>query len=344
MLYIIDKVTDPYWNLAAEEYLLKNFDRPVFRLWRNEKAVIVGRYQNSHAEINRKFIDENNVPVVRRISGGGAVFHDMGNILFTFADKRIQGEDTGEMFRRFTSPVIAALKSLGVNAYLEGRNDLLIDGLKFSGNAVAYHGDRVLQHGTLLFSSSMGDLAGALNTRPEKFVGKAVQSNRARVTNISDHLPSPMSIDDFMNYLYSYISSCCGDGDDTMYDFTQEQVAEINTLRNSKYITDEWNYGKSPKCSVSNVQKFPSGLYEFFADIEDGRLNNVSIRGDYFFSEDTSFVERALTGVPFDRESVLSALVSLSGKGGNPLSDYFNGIEVAEFMELIFDYSGSTSA
>ena len=201
MLCIVDSTTDPYWNLAAEEYLLTALSEPVFRLWRNVPSVIVGRYQNAAAEINSEYVRTRGIPVVRRLTGGGAVFHDLGNVNYTFIDRKVEGEDTAAMFRRFTAPVISALRSLGVEASLEGRNDLVISGRKFSGNAVCVHGGRVLQHGTLLFSASVADLSGALNTRPEKFIGKSVQSNRSRVTNISEHLPArhrSMSVEEFI--------------------------------------------------------------------------------------------------------------------------------------------------
>ena len=204
MLCIVDSTTDPYWNLAAEEYLLTSLSEPVFRLWRNAPSVIVGRYQNAAAEINSEYVRTRGIPVVRRLTGGGAVFHDLGNVNYTFIDRKVEGEDTAAMFRRFTAPVISALRSLGVEASLEGRNDLVISGRKFSGNAVCVHGGRVLQHGTLLFSASVADLSGALNTRPEKFIGKSVQSNRSRVTNISEHLPArhrSMSVEEFITYL-----------------------------------------------------------------------------------------------------------------------------------------------
>ena len=153
MLYISHPCTDPYWNLAAEEYLLKEFQQPIFRLWRNQNAIIVGRYQNTLAEVDINYVKENSIKVVRRLTGGGAVFHDLGNLNFTFIEARIPGEDASAMFRRFTQPIIEALNNIGIKAYLEGRNDLLIEGRKFSGNAVCIHNNRILQHGTLLFNA-----------------------------------------------------------------------------------------------------------------------------------------------------------------------------------------------
>ena len=163
MYYVIDKNIDPWWNLAAEEYLFKQLSVPIFRLWQNNNAIIIGHHQNAFAEINTEYVRSNGIKVVRRLTGGGAVFHDLGNINFTFIDNVTVSEDTSSMFARFTKPIIEALRELGVNAYLEGRNDLLIDGKKFSGNAVARYKNRLLQHGTLLFSASMADLSNALS-------------------------------------------------------------------------------------------------------------------------------------------------------------------------------------
>lgn len=325
MYCIIDKTTDPYWNLAAEEYLLKYIDEPVFRLWRNDKSVIVGKNQNTIAEIDYDFVTRNNIPVVRRLTGGGAVFHDLGNINFTFIDEKRDGEDTGSMFRRFTAPIISALNSLGVKAYLEGRNDLLIDGKKFSGNAICIHKNRVLQHGTLLFSSSMGDLSGALRSRPEKFIGKSVQSNRSRVTNISDHLSEEMDVLGFLEYLRGYIGK-----ELTPYNYTEEDNNTIATLRDKKYSTIEWNFGKSPKYSFSKVSKFPSGLLEAYFNVENGVISHLEIKGDYFFKAPTEEFCLLLQGTPHTKEKITDCLSKIA------VDDYFSGISLEELSSLFF--------
>ncbi|HIZ86014.1 MAG TPA: lipoate--protein ligase [Candidatus Coprenecus stercoravium] len=323
----IDTATDPFWNLAAEEYLLTKVDRPVFRLWRNAPSVIVGRYQNALAEINSDYVRTHGIPVVRRLTGGGAVFHDLGNVNYTFIDRKVPGEDTAAMFRRFTAPVIDALRGLGVDASLQGRNDLVIDGRKFSGNAVCVHGDRVLQHGTLLFSASVADLSGALNTRPEKFIGKSVQSNRSRVTNISDHLPIPMLVTEFISYMQARMAGSTGT---EVRSYTTEEKAEIDSLRQSKYSTWQWNFGSSPRYGLNQIRKFQSGLIEISADVCGGIIRTCSIRGDYFFTRPTEEVEQALAGVPHTHTAVLSALSAL------PLSDYFGPISADELTSLFF--------
>ncbi|MBR4256441.1 MAG: lipoate--protein ligase family protein, partial [Clostridia bacterium] len=182
-----NEITDPYFNLASEQYLLDTEEDDVFMLWRNRPSVIIGRNQNAYAEINRGFVTDNDIAVVRRLTGGGAVFHDLGNINFTFITKK-GGADALD-FARFCQPVIDALRALGVPAELSGRNDMTADGRKFSGNAQCVYNGRVMHHGTLLFDADMNSMAGALNVDPEKMKSKGVKSVRARVCNLREFLP-----------------------------------------------------------------------------------------------------------------------------------------------------------
>lgn len=333
MRYVFDTTTDPYFNLAAEEYLLTRTQGPVFRLWRNASSVIVGKYQNSLAEIDTEFVRERNIPVVRRLTGGGAVFHDLGNINYTFIENRHPGEDSAQMFRRFTRPVLDALQALGVDAVLEGRNDLLIGGRKFSGNALCVHRDRVLQHGTLLFNASIGDLAGALRTRPEKFVDKSVKSNVSRVTNITEHLKSPMTIEEFWAYLQQYFAGeAMGEGrtEALQVGFSAEELAAIEELRQTKYATDAWNYGQSPKYDFVQGKKYACGWIEVRLNVKGGRIEACKIQGDYFFVRPTEEVEQALTGLLHRYDDLYQALKKL------PLNDYFGAVQAEELMRLFF--------
>lgn len=329
MYFVIDKSTDPQWNLAAEEYLFKHLNEPVFRLWQNENAVIVGHHQNALAEINIDYVSQNGIKVVRRLTGGGAVFHDLGNVNFTFIDNRIDNEDTSSMFARFTKPIIEALEGLGVKAYLEGRNDLLIDGRKFSGNAVAVYKNRVLQHGTLLFSSSMADLSQALASRPEKFTGKSVQSNRSRVTNISEHLAQPMSVESFIDYMDNFIRNNRAK-DYKLYSYSSKDLFEISKLKAEKYSKEWWNFGQSPKYQFSKVEKFNGGLLEVYLNVEKGVISEIKIFGDYFFTKETAEIENLLVGTMHNYESVKSALLDIE------ISDYFSNISKEEFISILF--------
>lgn len=329
MHYIIDKSTDPHWNLAAEEYLFKKLNRPIFRLWRNKPSIIIGLHQNAFAEINLDYVKKHNIPVIRRLSGGGAVFHDLGNINFTFIDNTTPGESTTEMFQRFTRPIIEALKSIGIEASLKGRNDLVIDNKKFSGNAVALYKNRILQHGTLLFSSSMTDLSQALANRPEHFKGKAVQSNRARVTNISDHLSTKMSIDEFLLFLEKYITET-ELNKYTRYCYSSEDLAQIAKLTMEKYNKESWNYGSSPKYDYSKTSRFEWGVIELYMKVNKGIIEDIHFYGSYFFIKETVLLEEILKGCLNTPEAIKERIQKTN------LSDYFSNITEEEFLSMFY--------
>ncbi len=330
MYYIIDDSTDPQWNLAAEEYLFKQFKQPVFRLWRNKPSIIIGLHQNAYAEINIKYVKEHNITVVRRLSGGGAVFHDLGNVNFTFIDNKIEGEDTSGMFSRFTAPVIEALGKLGVNAQLKGRNDLVIEDRKFSGNAVALFNNRVLQHGTLLYSSSMPALSEALANRPEHFKGKAVQSNKARVTNISDHLKSPMDIEQFITFIQKFITKKFP-GKYQMYKYTPEDLSAIAKLTMEKYSKESWNFGSSPSYGYSKTSRFDWGVFELFMEVKKGLIKDIKFYGSYFFTRETSEIEKLLKGCEHTEESIRERIKTIN------LPEYFNNITEEEFLSMFWN-------
>ncbi len=327
MYYIIDYSTDPQWNLAAEEYLFKTFKEPVFRLWRNDTSIIIGLHQNAYAEINIDYVKRNDINVVRRLSGGGAVFHDLGNVNFTFIENQTDKLDTSDMFARFTKPIIEALKALGVEASLMGRNDLVIDGKKFSGNAVAVFKERVLQHGTLLFSSSMANLSEALANRPEQFEGKAVKSNKARVTNISDHLSQEMSVEEFITFLEKFILNK-SEGKYRLYTYTPEDLKEIARLKMEKYSKESWNYGSSPAFGYSKIKRFEWGLFELYLEVEKGVIKDIRFHGNYFFLKETAELENMMRGWSINRQELREELKRVN------LSDYFSNITEEEFLEM----------
>ena len=326
MLYIYNRNTNPYFNLAAEEYVLKEFQEECFMLWRNEPSIIVGKNQNTLAEINLDYVRQHKIPVVRRLSGGGAVFHDLGNLNFTF----IVNEDVSSFsdFERFTQPIIDVLRKLFVNAEFSGRNDITIDGKKISGNAQYYYKTRILHHGTLLFSSSITDLSAALKVRPVKFEDKGVKSVSKRVTNISEHLKEPITIEQFIDLIMNHIREQTGGSE--MYEFTLEDIQKIEKLVREKYSTWEWNFGTSPDYSFKNEKKFTGGTVEVNLNVEKGIIKDIKIYGDFFGKYDVSEVENHLKGVKHSEEEIRKVLSNID------MNDYFANITVDNLIEVMF--------
>ena len=326
MLCIRHPETDPYFNLAAEEYVLKNFTDDCFMLWRNDASIIVGKHQNTLAEINIDYVKDKKIKVVRRLSGGGAVFHDPGNLNFTFI---MNGEDGNLVdFRKFTQPILEVLQKLHVEAKFEGRNDLTIEGKKFSGNAEHVWRKRVLHHGTLLFSSVMTDLSQALKVNPLKFKDKAVQSVRSRVTNISDHLTRKMDISHFSNLIMEHIVESYPQSQP--YEYSASDIAEINRLKDGKYSTWEWNFGYSPEYKFEKLIRTKGGNLEFHLNVEKGIIHDIKIFGDFFHRYDIDIIEKVLTGVRHDPDDIRKSLSLYK------LEDYFRDVEVEEFVGGMF--------
>ncbi len=326
MLCIENNCTNPYFNLASEEYLVKNCKQEVFMLWRNAKAIIVGKHQNTLSEINHNYVKQHQIDVVRRLSGGGAVFHDLGNLNFTFI---MNGEDEHLIdFKKFTLPIIEVLQNLGINAKFEGRNDITINGMKFSGNAEHVFRKRILHHGTLLFASQMNDLHEALKSNPLKFKDKAVKSVRSRVTNISDHLKKPMNITQFRDLIMQFIMNKYNDC--TLYHFTNDDKKHINKLVEEKYQTWEWNFGYSPKYNFTKSVKTKGGLLEFHIDVHKGHIQKLKIFGDFFNRKNISEFEEMLVNEPHNEHILCKKLQNI------PINDYFNQVTEKDILSAIF--------
>lgn len=317
MLLIYNDKTNPYFNLAMEEYFLKNFCDDIFILWRNEPSIIVGKNQNTLSEINIEYVKENNIPVVRRQSGGGAVFHDLGNINFTFIANDKKGFSD---FKRFTQPIINLLRTLDIDATFSGRNDLLIDGKKFSGNAQYNYKNRVMHHGTLLFSSQISDLSNALKVKPIKFEGKGIKSVKSRVTNIREHLKKDISILEFKDLIINYLLNT--NSNNKTYDLTNDDIDNIWLLANNKYNSWEWNFGNSPKYSLTNQLKYPGGNVEFNLNVEKGIIKNIKFFGDFFGESEVSYIENLLVGIKHDEDSIKDALNLID------INNYFLGANI----------------
>lgn len=297
MIYIESKSRDPYFNLALEEYIFEHFDRSqeYFILWQNANTIVVGKYQNTAEEVNQDFADKNHIKVARRLSGGGAVYHDDGNLNFTYiVDK---GDRDLFSFEPFAAPVISALKSFGLDAEFTGRNDMLLGGRKISGSSQYVKKGRIMNHGCIMLDSNVANVAGALKPKDAKFESKSVKSVRSRVTTINANLPTPISMEEFKAAIMKEIK---GSENIQQYTLTEEDHRAVEKLRDEKYATWEWNYGKSPTYDYRQDRKFDFGLVSVNAQIKEGTIEEIRVFGDFFGNGDIQELEQALVGEKLD--------------------------------------------
>ncbi len=326
MLCIFHQSTDPYFNIATDEYILKHIQEDCFMLWRNNNAIIIGKYQNALAEINYEYVKANKIHVVRRISGGGAVYHDLGNLNFSFTK---QGKDMSLMdFEGYTKPIIEVLQSLGVPAKFEGRNDIMIEGKKISGNAEHIYKNKILHHGTLLFSSQMKNVSEALKTHPLKFQDKAIKSIPKRVTNIASYLPEPISIEEFTKKIMDHVVATFPDC--RYYEFTAEDIANIEKLKQEKYLTDEWNYGLIADYNFQKAIKTEGGILEIHMEVFQGKIEKIKIFGDFFSLRGVETIEEILVNCKHEETSIRKTLSPFH------LDDYLHNIDLDSFISAMF--------
>lgn len=325
MRYLYSPSNDPRWNLALEEYVFERLDRTqdYFLLWQNGNAIIVGKYQNTAGEIDAAYVKEHDIQVVRRLSGGGAVYHDLGNLNFTFI-----ADQTGSTvdFSTFCRPVIQALERLGVEAKLSGRNDMTVEGKKFSGNSMYVKEGRVMHHGTLLFDSDLQVLSRALTVSGEKLQSKGVASVRSRVTNLKPYLGERLTVADFAAALRREM-----DRMDPLegYILTAKDLSEIQTLRDRRYATWEWNYGASPPYQVVKRRRVEGcGTLEVHFDVVQGTIREVAFYGDFFGDGDHGELAAILRGCPLTQDGLETALKTVA------VSRYFRGLEQKELIEV----------
>ena len=304
--YIETGSLDPCYNLAFEQYLLEHkTEGDWLMLWQNANTVVIGMNQNTAEEINAAFVKEHNITVVRRMTGGGAVYHDLGNLNYSFITD--VGDGTSLSIEQFSRPVCRALESLGLEASVGGRNDILVGGKKVSGVAQRIYKGRILHHGTLLFRSDADMIAGALNADPTKFESKSSKSVRSRVGNISEFLPEDMSFEDFRAAIQRQLSL---DGA-VIRTLNADELSVIEKNAEEKYRSWEWTYGRSPKYTFKNKMRFPGGSIEVRLFVERGLITEAAFAGDYMAVTDGGEAVRALTGIRLDRDEVLKTLQSV---------------------------------
>ena len=324
MLYLETGSVDPSYNLAFEEYVLQNWRQgDILILWQNANSVIVGRNQNAEAEINRAFVEEHGIKVVRRNTGGGAVFHDLGNLNYSFiTDADSLEKDT---LRRFLDPVVSALRGLGLDAESSGRNDILVSGKKVSGTAQQLKNGRILHHGTLLFDADTSLLAGALNPDPTKYQSKGIASVRSRVGNIKDHLPCPMDLPQFWTCIKNVLTA---EGIEEIH-LPEESIAAIRKLQEEKYDTWQWNFGKSPKFQMHNRRRHTGGLLDIHLSVDTGAISEIRIFGDFLALLPVSDLEEVIEGCTYEENALIAALSDIN------LAPYLGIITLQELVDTI---------
>ncbi|EOH89336.1 lipoate--protein ligase [Enterococcus villorum] len=334
MIFVPNDKHDPRINLAIEHFLLQEMpvEEPILLFYINEPSIIIGRNQNTIEEINREYVEQQGIHVVRRLSGGGAVYHDLGNLNFSFIMP-----DDGNSFRDFakvTKPIIQALHELGVSgAELKGRNDLVIDGMKFSGNAMYATNGRMFAHGTIMFDSDINEVVNALKVKKDKIESKGIKSIRSRVTNIKPFLPKEkqtMTTDEFREAILLKIFGVDSMKEVNTYILKEEDWQKINEISKEYYRNWDWNYGKSPDFNFSRQKRFPIGSIEVHLNVSNGLIEEVKIFGDFFGLGNIEDVENALIGQRYDKDILNEVVKTIDVK------KYFGAIEPDDLLALLY--------
>ncbi|OYQ67445.1 lipoate--protein ligase [Aerococcus sp. 1KP-2016] len=327
-----EEIYDPTYNLAIEYFLVneKKLDEPILLFYINEPSIIIGKNQNTHVEINEEYVKEHNVHVVRRFSGGGAVYHDLGNICYCFITN-----DDGNSFRdfkKFTDPIIDSLHKMGVEgAELKGRNDLVIGDQKFSGNAMYATNGRMTSHGTLMFDVDIDETTKVLKPKAAKLKAKGVKSIRRRVTNIKPHMDDAsqnMTLHEFRTALLLNIFDVENLDEIKEYQLTDQDWEFIDDFRSRYTNNDDWNYGENPDYEIIRDERTAAGQIEFQFNISKGKIKEAKIYGDFFGLGEISDIEQALIGQEYTRENLLQVFESLN------IKNYFGNVTAEELADL----------
>ena len=326
MRYLKNLHTDPYYNMAFDEYCLESLpiDEPVFYLWQNRPAVIVGFNQEVNTEVNLEYLKQKGIALVRRVTGGGAVYHDLGNLNYTIVGK---SEDLERDYPEYAGLMMKALQKLGVPATLSGRNDILVKGKKVSGFAKRVCRNRLMVHGTLMFDVDLDKLTHVLNPSATKLQSKGIASVRSRVANLCDYLPEIQDIQTFSNRLEEILSCHYADKE---FKLSEENLADIQKLADEKFATWEWNYGRSPKATLTHSARLACGTVEIHLTLAENRIASCRFGGDFLGNLPASDVEKALQGVVYEEESIRACLSQME------ISHYFDGVAADDLVKLMF--------
>ncbi|GAK47964.1 lipoate-protein ligase A [Secundilactobacillus oryzae JCM 18671] len=335
MYYISMKSHDIGRNLATEQFLMNNrdFDEPLLLFYYEKPCIIVGRNQNTLEEINQKYVKENGITVTRRLSGGGAVYQDLGNLCFSFVVDS-DSEQFGD-FKSFVQPVVDALHAMGAtSAEVSGRNDILVDGKKFSGNAMYSRNGKTFSHGTLMLDVDLNVVSDALNVPADKMASKGIKSVKSRVTNLKPFLAPEyqnITVPEFRDALLKEMFHVddLSEIKDKEVVVTDDEQKQIDKIYEEYYNNWDWVYGTSPEFTVKKRQHFTAGTIDARFQVDQGKIQNVKFYGDFFGPGDANELAEKLRGVRYDRENVEAVLDSVD------TNKYFTGIPKDELLDLL---------
>ena len=326
MRYLKNPSTNPYYNMAFDEYCLESLpiDEPIFFLWQNRPAVIVGYNQEVNTEVNLDYLKEKGIDLVRRVTGGGAVYHDLENLNYTIVGR---SEDLERDYPEYAALMMKALQALGVPATLSGRNDILVEGKKVSGFAKRVCKNRLMVHGTLMYNVNVDVLTHVLNPSTTKLQSKGIASVRSRVTNLCNYLPELSDIQAFKNRLEEILSNNYSDAE---YKLSEADLANIQQLTDEKFATWEWNYGRSPKATLVHSARLACGTVEIHLTLAENRIASCRFGGDFLGNLPASDIEKALTGIPYEINEIRKCLSKLE------ISRYFDRVSADNLLEMMF--------
>ena len=326
MIYIKNDSTSPFFNFALEYYLLtqKQLDDDIYLLlWRTNPTLMIGKFQNTIEEINQKYVDENNINVVRRISGGGCIYTDLNTWQYSVINKNCKNRNID--FEKFTTPVINALKELNIDAHFNNRNDLLIGNKKFSGNAQCIKENSMVHHGSILFNTDIEQMVKSITVSQDKIISKGIKSIRERVTNISEHLKIPMTNLEFREVILKHLL----DENSSVYELTQDDLVSIKEIEDTMFNTWQWNYSKSPKFNIKKSNRYSGGKLEINIDVAKGLINNIKINGDFFANNDIEELESKLLNCKYEKHEISNLINKID------IDKYIHNITKEEILECI---------
>lgn len=323
MQFLQNPSTDPHFNMSFDEYCLEQFpsNDTVFYLWQNRPAVIIGLNQNAYSEVNLEYLKENDIVLARRVTGGGAVYHDLQNLNYTIVGR---SRDLEKDYPGYLHFILDALRSLGVPAEISGRNDIMVEGRKVSGYAKRVYKDRLMVHGTLMFDVDLERLTEALSVPGSKLEAAGIASVRSRVANLREYLPQFRTIGEFKDALQSILAQ--GDGEIVL---SQSQLDEIQAISDNRFSTWEWNLGRSPRASFKETAKLPCGTVAVSCSVMRGLVEAISFEGDFLGNLPADGLAARLTGCRYDRDALREALLK------EPVGEYFDSTDAEMILNLL---------